>query len=109
MTSYVLSSAAKVALVDIYAYSVEMWGAAQADTYLDGLFAALDEIAKRKRVWRPIPPEFGVNGYFARYKKHFMYWKVFDDDVIGVALILHVSRLQGERVREAFGAEIEGE
>ncbi len=104
MTTYVLSSAARAALVDIYAYSIDTWGEAQADTYLDGLFARLDELAERREVWRPIPPEFGVAGHFARYEKHFIYWKVFDDGVIGVAAILHAAMLQGDRVRAAFGA-----
>ena len=102
MRSYTLSSGATAALTDIYIHSHRTWGAAQADKYLHGLYAAFDRIADRRELWRPIPAEFGVDGYFARHKKHFIYWKRFDDGQVGIVAVLHVSMMQGDPLRNAF-------
>lgn len=103
MRSYRLSRAAKAALTDIYLYTHETWGAEQADSYLDGFYATFDRIAGGAELWRPIPADFEVGGYFTRYEKHFIYWKSFDDGGVGIVAVLHSAMLQGDRLREAFG------
>lgn len=104
MSSWFLSAYARATLTDIYVYTHETWGAKKADAYLDGLFSAFERIAARTEVWRPLPPEFEIDGYFTRFERHFIYWKQFEDGEIGIAAILHTSMLQGDRLLTAFGA-----
>ena len=52
---------------------------------------------------RPIPAKFGVDGYFYRYQKHFVYWKRLADGDIGIVTILHQRMHQIERFRDDFG------
>lgn len=104
MSRHRLAPGVKAALIDIYNYTFEQWGEDQADKYLDGLFARFDAVTKEKAIWRPIPPEFVVSGYFCRYEKHLIYWRHTEDQVTFVA-ILHTSMMQGERLQSAFGLD----
>jgi toxin ParE1/3/4 len=60
-------------LDDIYSYTREQWGEAQAERYLTGLFARFDAIAAQTFPWKPIAAEFGVSGFVCRYERHFIY------------------------------------
>ena len=103
MNRYFLSSGAKAALTNIYVYTHETWGSAQADKYLDGLYGTFERIIRKEALWRPIAAEFQIEGYFTRYEKHLIYWKCFEDEEIGIAAISHTSMLQGDRLKAAFG------
>jgi toxin ParE1/3/4 len=70
-----VQEAASVRLDEIYRYTRDRWGEAQAETYVTGLFAAFERIERRGVMSRPVPAEFGVEGYFFRYERHFVYWK----------------------------------
>jgi toxin ParE1/3/4 len=59
-------------LDDIYRYTRDRWGDDQAETYITGLFAAFDKIAAHGVASKPIPAEFGVEGFFFRYERHFV-------------------------------------
>ena len=107
MSAYYLSPAARAALVDIYEYTTETWGEAQADAYLDGMFACFAGIASGDMFSRPIPAEFEVAGSFARYEKHLIYWRRRADGEVAIVAVLPVAMLQGERLREAVGVGIE--
>ncbi len=102
MSAYNLTPAAKAALTDIYVYTHQNWGEAQADKYLDGLYAVFGCIADKSVLWRPVPAEFEVDGYFTRYESHFVYWRAQKKDMTIVA-ILHQAMMQGERLQSAFG------
>ena len=93
---------ASVRLDEIYRYTRDRWGAAQADAYVTGLFAAFEQIATRGVASRPIPAEFGVDGYVFRYRHHFVYWRWLANGDIGIVTILHERMHQIGRVREAF-------
>ncbi|HRH72144.1 hypothetical protein [Zoogloea sp.] len=54
-------------------------------------------------VSRPIPASLGVQGYFFRYEKHFVYWKRLGNGGIGIVTGLHERMHQIERFREDFG------
>ena len=54
---------------------------------------------------RPITAEVGVDGYFYRYQKHFVYWKRLADGDIGIVTILHQCMHQIERFRDDFGGK----
>ena len=50
-------------LDDIYCYTRDRWGEDQAKKYIAGIFDAFEMIATRGVVSKPIPAEFGVDGF----------------------------------------------
>ncbi len=87
-------------LDEIYCYTRDLWGEAQAERYIRGLFERFQAIADRNILWRSIPAEFGVEGYVCRYEKHFIYWKLLEDGVVGIVTVLHERMHQIERFRQ---------
>jgi toxin ParE1/3/4 len=100
MSVYRVQDAASHRIDEIYLYTRDVWGEAQAQTYVRGLFAHFEDIAARRIPWRPIPAEFGVAGYFSRYEKHFVYWKMLGDGAVGIVTVLHQRMHQIERYRD---------
>jgi len=98
-----IQDAAAIRLDDIYRFSRDRWGAEQADRYITGLFEALDRIAEHPGLSRPVPAEFGVEGFFFRYERHFIYWRWLPGGDIGVVTVLHERMHQIDRFREDFG------
>jgi toxin ParE1/3/4 len=88
---------------EIYRYTQETWGEAQAEAYIRGLFQRFEAIAARRFPWRPIPAEFGVDGYVCRYERHFIYWKLLGDGAVGIVTVLHERMHRIERLQEDFG------
>tara|TARA_R110002096_G_scaffold186063_1_gene364963 strand:+ start:829 stop:1137 length:309 start_codon:yes stop_codon:yes gene_type:complete len=76
-------------LDDICRYTRDRWGDDQAKKYITGLFAAFDKIAAHGVVSKPIPAEFGVEGFVFRYERHFVYWRHLSNGDIGNVTILH--------------------
>jgi len=70
-----IQEAAALRLDEIYRYTRQRWGTAQAERYITGLFAAFDGIDTSATFSRPIPAEFGVQGYCFRYEQHIVYWR----------------------------------
>jgi len=104
MSGYRILDAAGHRIDEIYLYTLDKWGEAQADHYIRGLFARFADIAARDFPWRSIPAEFGVEGYVCRYEKHFIYWKLLADGAIGIVTVLHERMYQIERFRDIFEA-----
>jgi plasmid stabilization system protein ParE len=98
-----VQEAASWRLDEIYRYTRDHWGPAKADKYITGLFESFDLIETHRILSKPIPAEFGVEGYFFRYERHFVYWRPLTDDTIGIVTILHERMQQIDRLREAFG------
>jgi plasmid stabilization system protein ParE len=90
-------------LDDIYRYTRHRWGDDQAETYITGLFAAFDKISAHAVVSKPIPAEFGVDGYFFRYERHFVYWRHLLNGDIGIVTILHERMHKIDRFGDDFG------
>lgn len=103
MSDYYLEPAADRQLDDIYEYTYSNWGADQADRYINGLFARFHAIAVREALWRRIPAEYDVDGYFCRHERHLIYWVQRSDEEIGIVAILHESMEFKDRLREALG------
>lgn len=80
---------------EIVDYTRAQWGAEQAEGYVRGLFGQFESIARHDVLWRPIPAEFGVTGYFCRYEHHYIYWKERKDGSISIFAILHERMQQG--------------
>ena len=101
-TGYTLWHGASSSLTDIYIYTHGKWGEAQADKYLNGFYACFDRIVSKQENWRTIPVEFEVDGYFTRYEKHYVYWKLLPDGNIMIVAILHERMHQVGRLQSAF-------
>jgi toxin ParE1/3/4 len=87
-------------LDEIYVYTRDKWGEAQAERYIRGMFDRFAAIAAREFPWRPIPAEFEVSGFVCKYERHYIYWKVLADDTVGIVTILHERMHQIERFRD---------
>lgn len=100
-----IQEAASIRLDDIYRYTRDRWGYEQAERYITGMFEAFERIDTHGILSRPIPAAFGVDGYFFRYERHFVYWRRFANGDVGIATILHERMHQLDRFREDFGPE----
>ena len=98
-----VQEAASRRLDNIYRYTHERWGAQQAERYIRGLFEAFEGIATHQTASRAIPAKFGIDGYFFRYERHFVYWRRLSNGDIGIVTILHEKMHQIGRLREDFG------
>lgn len=94
--------AASLRLDDIYRYTRDRWGGAQADRHITGMFEAFERIETHGVASRPIPAEFGVEGFSFRYERHFVYWRRLSDGDIGIVAILHERMHQIDRFKEDF-------
>ena len=95
-----IQAAASHRLDDIYRYTRDRWGAEQAERYITGMFAAFDRIESRGVVSKPIPAEFGVEGFYFRYERHVVYWRRLSNGDIGIVTILHERMHQIDRFRD---------
>jgi plasmid stabilization system protein ParE len=98
-----VQEAASHRLDEIYRYTRNQWESDQADRYIIGLFAAFKKIETHGVMSKPVPAEFGVEGYFFRYERHFVYWRRLSDGDVGIVTILHERMHQIDRFREDFG------
>jgi toxin ParE1/3/4 len=88
---------------EIYRYTRDRWGTQQADRDITGLFNAFDGIADHQTSSRPVPADFGIEGYFFRFERHFVYWRWLSNGDIGIVTILHERMHQIDHLREDFG------
>jgi plasmid stabilization system protein ParE len=102
MTRIRIQEAASHRLDEIYHYTHNHWGEQQAGRYITGLFDAFEGIETRKTPSRPIPAEFGVEGFFFRHERHFVYWRRLSNGDIGIVTILHERMHQMDRFKEDF-------
>lgn len=100
-----IQEAASWRLDEIYRYTRERWGEAQAERYITGLFKAFDLIESHGVASRPVPAQFGVQGFFFRYEHHFVYWRRLSNGDIGIVTVLHERMHQIERLRADFFGE----
>jgi toxin ParE1/3/4 len=107
MTAFRVQDGAGHRLDEIYVYTRRTWGEAQADAYIRGLFDKFKAIAAREFPWRPIPADFGVDGYFCRHEKHYIYWKLLNDGTVGIVTILHERMHQVKRLKDDLRIEQE--
>jgi toxin ParE1/3/4 len=97
MTGYRVQRNASHGLDEIYVYTRNRWGEAQAERYILGMFDQFDAIVARDFPWRPVPAEFGVSGFVGKYEHHFVYWKLLANETVGIVTILHERMHQIER------------
>jgi toxin ParE1/3/4 len=98
-----IQEAASYRMDEIYRYTRDRWGVQQADRYINGLFEAFSKIDSHGISSRPVPAEFGVEGFYFRYEKHVVYWRRLSNGDIGIVTILHERMHRIDRFREDFG------
>lgn len=103
MSGFRVQHSAGHRLDEIYVYTREEWGEAQAERYIRGMFARFEAIAARSFPWRAIPAEFGVSGFMCKYEQHYIYWKILGGGTVGIVTILHERMHQIERLRDDLG------
>jgi plasmid stabilization system protein ParE len=103
MAAVRVQEAASHRLDEIYRYTRDRRGIEQADRYITGLFEAFDKIESHGVASRPVPAVFGVQGFFFRYERHFVYWRRLSNGDIGIVTVLHERMHQIERFRADFG------
>ena len=104
MANFRVSAIAGQRLDEIYAYTREKWGDVQAEAYVRGLFDCFGRIARRELLWRAIPAEFGVDGYYGKCEHHYVYWRLLGDGTAGIVTILHERMHQMDRFRDDSAA-----
>jgi toxin ParE1/3/4 len=87
-------------LDEIYIYTRDRWGEAQADRYIKGVFTRFQAIVDREFPWRAIPADFGVSGFVCKYEHHYIYWKLLVDGSVGIVTILHEKMHQIDRFKD---------
>jgi plasmid stabilization system protein ParE len=102
MAAVRVSEAASHRLDEIYRYTRERWGDDQAASYIRGLFQAFERIETHRVTSRPVPAEFGVDGYVFRHERHVVYWRRLENGDIGIVTILHERMHQIDRFRDDF-------
>ncbi len=100
MSSYFLGPHADQQLDEIYEYTTTQFGEDQADRYVGLLFRYFSDVSEKNVIWRAVPAEFGVGGYFGKCEHHFVYWKVLSTGEVGFVAILHERMHQIGRLRE---------
>ena len=98
-----VQEAASYRLDEIYRYTRDRWGVEQADRYINGLFDVFEGIDAHEVASRPIPADFGVEGFYFRYERHFVYWRRLSNGDIGIVTILHERMHQTARFRDDLG------
>lgn len=68
------------------------------------MFEAFNGIETHRTSSRPIPAEFGIEGYFFRYERHFVYWRRLSNGDIGIVTILHERMHQIDRFPDDLGS-----
>lgn len=102
MAAVRIQEAASHRLDEIYRYTRDRWGGKQAERYIAGLFAAFEKIESRGVASKPVPAEFGVDGFCFRFERHIVYWRRLSNGDIGIVTVLHVRMHQIGRFKEDF-------
>ena len=102
MTRFLVQNRASFRIDEIYRYTLNLWGIEKAESYLTGLFKAFEKVETYEILSHPIPAEFGVDGFFFKYQKHYVYWKYLSNGTVGIVTILHERMHQIERFKDDF-------
>jgi toxin ParE1/3/4 len=97
MTAYRFTRSAQEDLIDIWLYTQETWGEAQADVYQDALHLCCERIAAGQAQAKPVPGLDGVRSH--RCQHHYLFFVEQDSAVIIVA-VLHERMSLVERLRD---------
>ena len=100
MSGYLLTDLAHRHLNDIYDYTEQVWGTAQAELYVGQLFDLFAELNKKHASRRIIPDELGFRGYYRLCQHHYIYWRTLNTGEAEIVAILHARMHQAARLQE---------
>ncbi|MBN1956928.1 MAG: type II toxin-antitoxin system RelE/ParE family toxin [Desulfuromonadales bacterium] len=103
MARFLVQQGAALRIDEIYRYTLKEWGSTQAQAYINGLFDSFAKVGTQDIISRPVPAEFGVDGFFFRYEKHLVCWRYLSNGDVGIVTILHERMHQIERFKDDFG------
>jgi toxin ParE1/3/4 len=92
MTRYRLTLEAREDLIQIWNYTDEKWGTAQADRYVEGLescFASLDDLPTHG--CRELVPDTTSDVRFCRYQSHYVFFRKVPERV-EILTIIYAAR-----------------
>ena len=95
MTRYLFFPPADARLDEIWEYTEERHGEQQAIKYITGLHDHLQKLSDEKIKWEKIPrkwivpADLDLDVYFSKYEHHFIFFRQFSNNKIGVMSILH--------------------
>jgi toxin ParE1/3/4 len=92
--------AARERLLGIWEYTADTWGEEQADKYVEGLVAALNDLMKNRDLWRSAKEKRFSGVFYSRYRHHYIFFKSLTDDSLGVITILHESMDVPNRLKD---------
>ena len=100
MSGYRLSRLARLDLIDIADYTMDMWGVNQAERYLDGLDDCFKRLVKIPGMGRPCDQ---IRDGYRRIEqgKHVVIYRA-DSDGVFICRILHQRMLRNEHLFEDF-------
>ena len=90
----------------IYEFAAIPWGEDQAERYIRLLFQYFSDVSAKNVIWRAVPAELGVDGYFGKCEHHFAYWKMLHNGDVGFVAILHERMHQIEQIRDLMSQPI---
>ena len=80
---------AEARLIEIWGYTLEKWGEAQADDYVSELIAEIGRVARRRSRWRPVADRALRGVWFFRHRHYFVFFRALKAGGIGVISVLH--------------------
>jgi toxin ParE1/3/4 len=85
---YVVSPAAQADLSEIWDYTCEHWGSAQAEIYVREFQRSIERIAHHPLIGRPCDE---VRAGYRRHAvgSHTLYYRIVGDDLVDVVRVLH--------------------
>lgn len=86
MTAYYLTQSAREDLIDIWLYTQESWGEAQADNYQDALHLCCARIAADHVQTKPVPGLERVRSHHCRH--HYLFF-IKQDAAVTIVAVLH--------------------
>ena len=95
-----LQEAAALLLDEIFCFTRESWGDAQAERSITDLIRAFLMIDTHGVTSRPLPAEFEVDGSGFRHAQQVIYWKRLANGDIGIVTILRERVHQRARFRD---------
>ena len=93
-------AAAKVRLLEIWDYTENTWGEAQADKYVRDLIAAIHRVGSQRHRWRPVLDDALQGVFFFLHQHHYVFFRELRKGAIGVISILHENMDLPARLRE---------
>jgi plasmid stabilization system protein ParE len=78
-------------------------GEDQADSYVRGLVAAINDLSRQRRRWKPVRDEVLTGLFFFRHRHHYIFFRELSSGTLGVISILHENMDLPSRLKEDAG------